>query len=145
MPNEVQTGTGILHGVANNGSAITMTGYATFILETSKAQHKFKIEAIEDELGFDRSLIATNANVEVDITWTPSGASRAAAAATAAFLTPLSLVTLANFSAATFNGDWVYIGDSSIDLSHKQAKMQLKLRKYDDTDQNSSLTTTVSG
>ena len=122
-----------------------MTGYATFILETSKAQHKFKLEAIEDELGFDRSLIATNANVEVDITWTPSGASRAAAAATAAFLTPLSLVTLANFSAATFNGDWVYIGDSSIDLSHKQAKMQLKLRKYDDTDQNSSLTTTVSG
>lgn len=145
MPNEVQTGTGILHGIGNNGSAITMTGYATFTLETSKAQHKFKLEAVEDELGFDRALIATNANIEVDITWTPSGATRAAAAATAAFLDPLATVTLANFKVAEFNGTWVYIGDSSIDLSHKQAKMMLKIRKYDDATQNTSLTTTVVG
>jgi hypothetical protein len=145
MPAEVQNGTGILFGISNSGSAITLEGYATFILETTKGQHKFKLEAVEDETGFDRSLIATNAHVEIDITWTPSGATRAAAAETAVFLTPLSKVALANFAVVAFNGDWVYVGDLSIDLSHKQGKMQLKLRKYDDADQNTSLTTTVSG
>lgn len=122
-----------------------MTGYATFILETAKGNHKFDLEAIKDENNFDKSLIATNAHVEIDITWTPSGATRAAAAATAVFLEPLAKVTLANFAVTAFNADWVYIGDQSIDLSHKQAKMSLKIRKYEDEDQNASLTTTVVG
>lgn len=145
MPNEVQTGTGILFGISNTGAAITMTGYASFILDSSKAGHKFKLDAVEDELGFDKSLIATNAHLEQDITWNPSGATRAAAAATAVILNPLAKVTLANFKVAAFNGDWVYVGDESIDLSHGNAKMSLKIRKYDDAAQNTSLTTTVSG
>jgi hypothetical protein len=145
MANEVQNGTAILHGITNGGSPISMSGYATFILETAKAGHKFKLEAIEDEVGFDRSLIATNSHVEVDIAWTPSGATRAAAVATAAFLTPLAKVTLANFAVAAFNGDWIYVGDQSIDLSNAAGKMSLKVRKYDDSTQNSSLSTAVSG
>jgi hypothetical protein len=145
MASEVQNGTGILHGIGDNGSGITMSGYATFILESAKGGHKFKLEPIEDEMGFDAALIATNAHVEMDITWTPSGASRAAAATTAVFLTPLAKVTLANFKVEAFNGDWVYVGDQSIDLSHGNAKMSLKVRKYDDSTQNASLTTTVSG
>jgi hypothetical protein len=145
MANEVQNGTGLIHGIANNGSAITLEGYATFLLETAKAGHKFKLDSIEDELGFDATLIATNGHVETTINWTPSGATRAAAAATAAFLTPLATVTLANFKVAAFNGDWIYVGDQSIDLSHGVGKMSLKLRKYDDSTQNTSLTTTVTG
>lgn len=143
MASEVQTGKGTLFGITS-GTAITMTGYASFILDTAKAGHKFKLDAVEDEGGFDASLIATNAHVELDINWTPSGASKAAAAATAVFLTPLSKVTLANFTATAFNGDYVYVGDQSIDLSHGPAKMSLKIRKYDDATQNASLTTTVS-
>src|SRR5438132_7046056 len=145
MPSETQTGSGILFGITNNGSPITLEGYATFILDTAKASHKFKLDEIKDEIEFDRALVATNAHIETDITWTPSGATRAAAAATAVFLLPLSKVTLANFKAAAFNGDWVYVGDESIDLSHGMAKMSLKIRKYDDADQNTSLTTTVVG
>ena len=144
MATEVQNGTGIVHGIRNDGSAITMTGYATFILETAKGQHKFKLDNVEDELGFDAALIATNGHVETDITWTPSGATRAAAEATAVFLTPLAKVTLDNFKITAFNGDWIYIGDQSIDLSHKMGKITLKVRKYDDATQNTSLTTTVS-
>lgn len=145
MANEVQSGSGILFGISNTGSPITMTGYATFILDTAKGTHKFKLDAIEDELGFDRALIATNSHKELDITWTPSGATRAAAATTAAFLDPLAKVTLANFKVDAYNGDWVYVGDQAIDLSHAAAKISLKVRKYDDADQNASLTTTVSG
>ena len=145
MPAEVQTGKGVLWGISNSGSAITMLGFATFIADSVKGNHKFKLESIEDELGAEVSLIATNPHVEIDITWTASGATRAAAAATAVFLTPLAKVTLANFKVTAFNGDWIYIGDESIDLSHAAGKISLKLRKYDDAAQNTSLTTTVSG
>lgn len=145
MANEVQTGTGILFGISNNGSAITMEGYASFIMDSAKAGHKFKLDAVEDEQAFDKALIATNSHLELDITWTPSGATRAAAAGTAVILDPLSKVTLGNFKVDAFNGDWVYVGDESIDLSHGNAKMSLKVRKYDDATQNASLTTTVSG
>jgi len=145
MPAEIQTGKGILFGITNGGSAITLSGIATFILEAGKAAHKFKLTEIQDENDADVALIATNAHLELDVTWTASGATRAAAAATAAIVTPLAKVTLANFKVAAFNGDWIYVGDESIDLSHGAAKLGLKLRKYDDATQNSLLTTTVSG
>jgi hypothetical protein len=145
MPAETQTGKGILWGITNNGAAISVTGFATFILDTAKAGHKFKLTAIEDEGEADAALVATNPHLEQDLTFTASGASRAAAAATATFLAPLAKVTLSNFKVAAFNGDWIYVGDESIDLSHGAAKIALKVRKYDDAAQNTSLTTTVAG
>lgn len=145
MASDVQTGKGTLYGISNSGSAITMTGFASFTLEGAKGGHKFKLDALQDENNFDAALIATNAHVEVDLTWAPTAATRAAAASTAVFLTPLSKVTLANFKVAAFNGDWIYVGDQSIDLSKGFAKISLKVRKYDDATQNASLTTTVSG
>lgn len=140
------TGTGVVHGITNSGSAITMTGYATFILEGANGTHNFDLNAIKDARGFDTTLIATNGHVELDVTWAPSGATRSAAATTAVFIAPLAKTTLANFSIAAFNGDWVYIGGETLQLSATgPAKMSLKLRKYDDSTQNTSLTTTVSG
>ena len=122
-----------------------MLGYATFIFETTRAGHKFDLDAVKDHVHFDAALIAANAHIELDITWTPSGATRAAAAATAVFLSPLAKVTLANFKVTAFNGDWIYVGDEQLDLSQQVGKMSIKIRKYDDTAQNTSLTTTVSG
>src|SRR5262245_33952151 len=142
MASEIQRGTAVVHGIKNDGTAISIEGYATFLLESGKAQHKFKQDNVEDEVGFDASLIATNGMVELDIQWTPSGATKAAALATAVFLEPLAKVELANFAVEVLNGDWLYIGDGSIDLSHKTAKLGLKLRKYDDADQNALLTST---
>jgi hypothetical protein len=145
MATEVQKGTGILHGIGNNGLPISISGFASFILDTAKAGHKFKVDEIQDENGFDKALIATNAHVELDITWTPSGANRAAAVTTAVFLSPLSKVTLGQFKVNAFNGDWIYMGDESIDLSHAAAKMSFKIRRYDDSAQNASLVETVTG
>src|SRR5262245_12670255 len=145
MALEVQNGLAVVHGIRNSGSAVTITGYGSFVLDSSKLNHKFGLDELKNEIGFDVSLTATNAHIETEMTWTPTGATRATAEAGAVFLTPLAKVTLANFALATLNGDWVYIGDASIDLSTKMGKMSLKLRKYDDDDQNASLTTTVTG
>lgn len=146
MPAEIQTGTATIQGITNGGSAISMTGYATFILDTVKAAHKFRLKEVVDENDADVNLTATNPMIETDIAWKPSGATRAAAAATAVFLTPLSGVTLANFKVTAFNGRWIYVGDESIDLSASgPAVMSLKIRKYDDTTQNASMATVISG
>lgn len=143
MPTEVQNGTAVLHGIRNDGSAISIEGYATFLLESAKLGHKFKLDAVEDELGFDASLVATNAHKEVDLTFVPSGSSRSVAEGVATVINPLSQVTLDNFAVTAFNGNWIYVGDASIDLSHGPGKVSLKVRKYDDSTQNTSLSTTV--
>src|SRR5437879_4323379 len=138
MADDVQNGAAVLFGITNSGSAIAMEGYASFILDTAKASHKFEMDAVKDENNFDKALIETNGNRELDITWTPSGPTRAAAAATAVILEPLARVALSNFKVAPYNGDYIYVGDEGIELNHKQAKMSLKVRKYDDATQNAS-------
>jgi len=146
MAAEVINGKGVVHGITNDGTAISMTGYATFILESVKGSHKWQLDEVKDEIKFDASLIGTNPYVETTIAWKPSGATRAAAATTAVFLAPLAKVTLAHLKVGAFNGDWVYVGDESIDLSNAAvAGMSIKIRKYDDATQNTSLTTIVNG
>jgi hypothetical protein len=145
MPAEIQTGKAVVFGVTNGSSAITLTGYATFIMDSVKGGHKFDIDEVKDETKYDVSLIAVNGRIEITVSFKPSGASRAAAAAIPVVVTPLAKVTLANFKVTMFNGDYVYIGDDEINLEQGPASISLKLRKYDDSTQNTSLTTTVSG
>ena len=144
MAAEIQKGTAVVHGMTNSGSAITIAGFATFLLEGAKLAHKFRLKEVTDENDYDATLIATNANIEADIIFTPSGASKSAAQAICAFIAPLANVTIANFSVSVCNGTWNYIGDESVDLSTGVAKIGLKLRKYTDGTQNTSLTTAVS-
>lgn len=144
MALEIQHGLAQVHGIRNNGTPISITGVATFLLDSAKATHKFDMEAGKDELGFDANLTAVNPHVEFDIAFRPAGADRDAAEAVAAFLEPLATVTLANFALDEFNGDCIYVGDGQIDLSSgKAATQSLKLRKYKDATQNTLLTTTV--
>jgi hypothetical protein len=91
-------------------------------------------------------LIATNPMYEGTLEFEPIGATRAAAGAVAAFLSPLATVTLANFALAALNGTWIYIGNQSINLAHNaSAKISLPIRKYTDSTQNTSLSTIVTG
>lgn len=145
MATEVQNGTAVVFGITNSGTPIAIEGFATFLLNNAKLSHKFDLEAVKDANNFDAALIATNGHRELAMTWAPSGASRAAAIATLAVLQPLAKVELSNFGFAAVNGKWIYVGDEEIDLSQKVAKFSLKLRQYDDTDQNNSLTTPVVG
>jgi hypothetical protein len=163
MPQEVMNGSAVVFGISNNGTPITINGTAHFIVDMAKGTHKFKIEDIEDENGFTTSTIATDPHMEMDITFVPSGrtvpqsatsgGTRAGAyealngqsdvGINTCFLKPLSRVLLANFKVAAFNGPYQYRGDETIDLTHKEAKCSLKIRKWDDAAQNESLTTTV--
>jgi hypothetical protein len=145
MAAEIQYGKAVVHGITNGGTAISIAGYATFILDSLKGGHKFDLDEVKDELKFDASLIAVNGHLEVTINWKPAGATRAAAAATAVILAPLANVALANFKVAAFNGTWIYVGDNEISLSQSPAGMSIKIRKYDDATQNTSLTTIVTG
>ena len=146
MAAEIQTGTATVFGITNDGTAIAIPGYATFLLQGAKPTHKFTLTEIKDAGAFDAALIASNGHIELDLDFIPSGATRAAAAGVAVFLAPLAKVTTAHFKVAALNGDFVYVGDESMDLSNvASVKMTLKLRKYDDGTQNTSLTTTVVG
>lgn len=143
MATETQNGKAVIHGIRNNGDAITIEGYASFYLETMRATHKFNLDSIQDELGFDQALIATNGYLEEEVTFVPTGTTRTMAEQAAVILNPLAKVAIANMSVITLNGDWIYVGDASIELSQKVGKMTLRIRKYIDTDQNESLSTTV--
>jgi hypothetical protein len=123
MALEIQVGKAVMWGIGD-GSA-TITGIGGFILQDGKIDHKFKLAAIEDEVDNDAALVATNEHVEATMTWTPLQGS------TASILpTPLQKITTSGFVCADLIGDWYYIGDASINLSHAAAKMSLKLRRY---------------
>lgn len=44
MAAEIIAGLAVIHGIQNNGSAITLTGYATFVIDSLAFKHEFKIE-----------------------------------------------------------------------------------------------------
>lgn len=143
MPTEAQSGDAILWGMRADGSAITIDGYATFILSSAKLDHKADIETMKDETGFDRNKIATNSRKEGTFAFTPSGASRADAEAVAVCPSALTKLVISGWAVDEFNGNWLYEEGASIDLSQKAGSMTLKLVKYDDDTQNDLLTTTV--
>lgn len=146
MAAEVQTGTAKLFGITNDGTAFTIGGFATFVAQSAKLDHKFDLQADKDTNNADVTLIGTNELVEGTLDFEPSGATRAAAAAVAAFLTPLAKVTLTHYKLAALNGDWIYTGNQSISLSfNASAKISLPVRRYVDAAQNTSLTTPVTG
>lgn len=153
MASEIQTGIATIWGITASGAAISMTGYASFLLDSVDAAHNGTIEDIKDAVGFDASTVFANGHTDLDITWTPTGATRAAIATSmasmvgssnAVFVLPLSQVALANFKLTAFNGNYQYRGTATLKLMQGTGKMTMKIRSYDDATQNSSMVTTVS-
>lgn len=144
MATPILTGTAVLYGITPSGSSVTLGAYSTCLAESIKAAHKAELTFIKDATGHDAAAVSTNGHTEIDVTMTIAGASKSAAAGLAAFPTSLAKVTLAGYTATFLNGDWLNIDENSIDLSQGAAKINLKLRKYDDNTQNGSMTTAVS-
>jgi hypothetical protein len=145
MASNIQAGLAVATGINSTGGNLGISGVATFLLETAKLSHKFDLDRIKDEANFTRSLVATDGRSELALLWTPAGATRAAAAATIIRFGPLVSFTLSGFEVDIFNGLWVYTGDLTVDLSHKEAKYSLKVEQWDDPTQNTSLNTIVIG
>lgn len=119
----IQKGLAVIYGIGDSATVNAAAG----ILESGKGTHKFKIDSIEDENGSDAALVATNEYVEADFTLVLS--------ADVDFdLVPLATVATSGFKAAGLNGSWIYVGDSSIDLSHKAGKFTIKCRRYINND-----------
>jgi hypothetical protein len=150
---EVQTGEATTYGIANDGTPITITGYVSFIFDSAKLAHMFDIDDVKNEIKFTAASIAADEHFDLDVAFTPTGATRAAAATNAAqtgqvvFPAPLAKVTFNHFKCAFFNADYQYRGGTAIDLSQGQpGKVSgMKLRRWADAAQNASLTTTVVG
>src|SRR5438552_8010251 len=118
MSLEIQTGQAVLWGVGTPGST-SVSGYGVILVDTGKANHKFKLSAIQNSNGMDVTLVATNEMIESDIVFVPESAD-------ADFSAPFSAITLSGFKLAVLNGDWLYVGDGSVDLGHKEGKVTLK-------------------
>lgn len=143
---EIQKGTAKLFGITNDGTAYTIDAFATFVLDSVGLTHEFDLLDDKDATAYDVTAIATNAKVRAELSLQPSGATRAAAAAVAVFLTPLASVVTTHFKLAALNGTWQYIGGQQIQLNfNSSAKITIPVRKYSDSGQNSAMTTTVSG
>jgi hypothetical protein len=144
---EIQTGTAKLVGITNDGTQIAISAFATFVAQAIDLADNTRIKEEQDETDFDVTLIASNQNIEGRLTIEPSGATRAAAAAAAVFLTPLAAVQLSHFKLAALNSNyWIYMGKQRIMLNNKDsAKIELPIRLYTNAAQAAALSTTVSG
>lgn len=144
MAAEVQHGTAVLYGITNLTTAITILGYATFLPQSVNATQNFEEKVTKDANGADANWTTQNEHSIVKIKFVMSGATRAAAAAIGAFVSPLAKVTLANFLVSTLNGDYQNMSGATIDLGNeKNGEVDLTLRKYADSTQNTLATGTV--
>lgn len=157
MPTEILTGQAVLHGIQNDGTAISIDGYATFILNKLSNKHEFELKKVQDATGFTCAAVAIDESVVVTCDITLSGATKTAAAATGVYPAPLAAITLShvklqgtfgstgNTSVKIFDGEYCYEGGATIDLNNTDfAKLTgLTLRKYANDTQNTSMTTAV--
>lgn len=151
------TGAAVVHGVANNGTALTLSFIATFIgPQRMEAEHQFDHYDVKDNLGFTATSVAFDEKAEIVVDLTPSGATRAIVAALNLFPIPIESVTIANCkvtggfistNSAVFNGVYSYMGGArAVQTSAEAFKLTgVRLRMFSNAAQNTSLTTTVVG
>src|SRR5437764_13624376 len=99
---EIQHGQAVLWGIGTDSGGIP--GYAAVLAVSAKASHKISLTAVEDEVGNDAALVATNAMMEADIVFVPGNGA-------VTFPTPLASISLSGFSSQKLNGNWIYVGD----------------------------------
>jgi len=156
------TGQAVLNGIQNDGTQIGFSPYATFILNKVGGNHVFEMKTIKDETDFTAAMIAVDEGNEIDIDLTISAGTsgtRAAAAALCVYPAPLSTIALShlktqgafastgNTANKLFDGNFLYIGGAKLDMSQSDVvKLTgLKMKKFANATQNTSLTTTVTG
>jgi|GEM_PF-6770601 len=159
---EILVGQAVLHGILNDGTQIGFSPYATFVLNKVTGNHTFEMKALKDETDFTCAMIAVDEGNEVDIDLTISAGTagtRAAAAALAVYPSPLQSLTLShlktqgafasinNTSVKLFDGTFIYMGGAKIDMSQADfVKLTgMKIKKWANAAQNTSLGTTVTG
>lgn len=145
---ETQIGaSALLHGITNSGTAIAITGLATFELDSNDLTATWTEKESMDGTGFTRNITQTNFKYEQSVKFTPSGATRTAAAAIADAVLTLQNLVVSNYKVAAFNGTWRIKPGTKISLKiGDTASVDLNVEKYVNSTQNSDLTgTAISG
>lgn len=113
--------------------------------QSAKVTHNFELEKVKDVQGQDVAWISRNELLDADIMLKLLGDTAAHAAAGAAFLAPMAVITISGADATLWNTTWILSPGSSLDLKNDSVgELGLKLYKYVDSTQNTLAATTPS-
>lgn len=144
---EVQNGAvAYIHGITNNGTPFTMSGYPTFIFNSDDITQQWDKKPKKDSANSTVAIIGTDARYERTVRIEITGATRADAIAKAIFPAVLASITFANLAVAIQNGKW--LPEPGVKMMLKfddELAMEFPLVKFADEAQNNSLNTTITG
>jgi hypothetical protein len=134
-------GIAYLYGILNDGTPISMTGVAGFELDSDEVTFTWDEKNNKDTQGNTQNIVQTNFRSERSIKFSPSGATRAAAAAVPDAVIALANLVVAHHKIAAFNGTWRIKPGTKIGLKmDDNSSMDLQAEKYANAAQNSALT-----
>ena len=143
---EVQVGpVAYLFGITNNGTAISITGLASFETESDDLTSTWTEKENKDTTGNVQNITQTNFKYDRSLKFNPSGTSRAQAAAIAdsgaGGVLALQNLVVANYKVAAFNGTWRIKPGTKVNLKmDDNASIDLSVEKYLNASQNTALT-----
>ncbi len=128
---------------AVSGCAATFDVILYPVQQSMKMSQEYEEEIVKDAVGQDSAWLARNERWMGDIAMKLLGDTAAHAAAGAAFLAPLAVVTITASPVAAFNTTWQITNGSDIGLNNdKVGDINFKLRRYSDATQNTLAQTT---
>ena len=136
-----------LFGITTNGTPISITGLASFELDSDELTYTWKEKENTDTTGNVQNIIQTNFKYERSIKFAPSGTTRAAAALIAdsqgsGVLNLIKLV-VANYKVSAFNGTWRIKPGTKVNLKmDDNASIDINAELYLNSSQNAALTGT---
>jgi hypothetical protein len=132
-----------LEGILNDGTAISMTGIANFELDSDDLTLNWNEKENKDTQGNVQNIVQKNFRYERAIKFSPSGSTRAAAAAVVDAVFTLVSLTVAHHKVAAFNGAWrVKPGIKASLKMDDNASIDIQAEKYVNAAQNSALNST---
>jgi hypothetical protein len=130
-----------LFGITTNGQPITITGLASFELDSDDLTYTWKEKENMDTTGNAQNITKTNFKYERTIKLNPSGATRAAAAAYAGSVLNCDALAVANYKVPAFNGNWRIKPGFKLSLKmDDNASIDMPCEMYVNSAQNTALT-----
>ena len=127
----------------NNGTAISITGLASFETDSDEVTYTWTEKENPDTTGHVQNITQYNFKYERSIKFKPSGATRTAAAAVADAVVTLIVLVVANYKVAAFNGTWRIKPGTKINLKQADdATIDISAEKFANAQQNTALTGT---
>lgn len=138
MANVVVKGKAVLEGIAMTFDVILYP-----LPQTAKMTQNWDEELIKDQHGYTNVWLARDEHHLLDLGMKIIGDTHAHALSGAAFLSPLSTVTISGADPASWNTTYQLVNGGDIDLANtKVGDITFKLRKYADATQNGLAVTT---